>query len=154
MSQPVKIQINSLEALERLIGGDSELEIEIRSSIVQEFSKKHLKSIAQSYSSWAKDLVESAVYNYLESHLGKWTVGRWGPKTFELNVKTKMALEDSCGEFLKETLQRVVNEKVESKDLETTVQKYVDAKFDTAINNLVNRKVNDKIAKITERLSK
>jgi hypothetical protein len=81
-------------------------------------------------------------------------VGRWGPKTFELNVKTKMALEDSCGEFLKETLQRVVNEKVESKDLETTVQKYVDAKFDTAINNLVNRKVNDKIAKITERLSK
>lgn len=41
-----KIQINSLEALERLIGNDTELEIEIRNSIVQEFTKKHLKVIA------------------------------------------------------------------------------------------------------------
>ena len=38
-----KIQINSLEALERLIGGDTELEIEVRNSIVQEFAKKYLK---------------------------------------------------------------------------------------------------------------
>lgn len=42
----IKIQINSLEALERLIGGDSELEIEIRNSIVQEFSRQYLKPIA------------------------------------------------------------------------------------------------------------
>ena len=41
-----KIQINSLAALERLIGNDNEIEIEIRNSIVQEFAKKHLKSIA------------------------------------------------------------------------------------------------------------
>jgi len=41
----VKIQIASLEALERLIGGDSELEIEIRNSIVQAFTNKHLKAI-------------------------------------------------------------------------------------------------------------
>lgn len=40
-----KIQINSLEALERLIGGDTELEIEVRNSIVQEFAKKYLKGI-------------------------------------------------------------------------------------------------------------
>jgi hypothetical protein len=42
----VKIQINSLEALERLIGGDTQLEIDIRQSIVQEFSKKYLKNVA------------------------------------------------------------------------------------------------------------
>jgi hypothetical protein len=41
----IKIQINSLQALERLIGGDSEIEVEIRGNIVHEFSKKHLKSI-------------------------------------------------------------------------------------------------------------
>ena len=40
-----KIQINSLDALERLIGGDTEVEIEIRNSIVQEFVKKHLKAL-------------------------------------------------------------------------------------------------------------
>ncbi len=43
-----KIQINSLEALERLIGNDNELEIEVRNNIVQDFAKKHLKSVANS----------------------------------------------------------------------------------------------------------
>lgn len=38
----MKIQINSLEALERLIGGDTELEIDIRNSIVHKFTQKHL----------------------------------------------------------------------------------------------------------------
>jgi poly-D-alanine transfer protein DltD len=42
-----KIQINSLEALERLIGNDNELEIEIRNSVVQNFVTKHLKSLAR-----------------------------------------------------------------------------------------------------------
>lgn len=42
----VKIQINSLDALERLIGGDTEMEIDIRGTIVQEFAKKHLKGVA------------------------------------------------------------------------------------------------------------
>lgn len=42
-----KIQINSLEALERLIGNDNELEIEIRNSIVQNFTKKYLKDLAK-----------------------------------------------------------------------------------------------------------
>lgn len=40
------LQINSLEALERLIGNDNETEVAIRNSIVLEFTKKHLKSIA------------------------------------------------------------------------------------------------------------
>lgn len=44
----IKIQINSLDALERLIGGDNELEIEIRSSIVDAFTKKHLVKLANS----------------------------------------------------------------------------------------------------------
>lgn len=43
-----KIQINSLEALERLIGGDTEVEIEIRNNIVQEFTTKHLKGLVNS----------------------------------------------------------------------------------------------------------
>lgn len=63
-----------------------------------------------------------------------------------------MALEDACGEFLKETLQRVVNEKADSKDLDQLVQKYVDAQFSVKINDLVHRKVNDKIAKLAEGL--
>ena len=44
----MKIQINSLEALERLIGNDKEMEISVKQSILNEFAKKHLKSIANS----------------------------------------------------------------------------------------------------------
>ena len=43
-----KIQINSLDALERLIGGDTELEIEVRNSVIQKFAEKHLKPLANS----------------------------------------------------------------------------------------------------------
>ena len=42
----IKLQINSLEALERINGGESEIEVELRSSIVQEFSKRHLKHLS------------------------------------------------------------------------------------------------------------
>jgi hypothetical protein len=37
-----------LEALERLIGGDSEVEVESRNSVVQKFAETHLKAIANS----------------------------------------------------------------------------------------------------------
>jgi len=45
----MKIQINNLAALERLIGGDSELEMEIRRSVAEDFSKKYLKSLVTEY---------------------------------------------------------------------------------------------------------
>lgn len=41
----IKIQINSVDALERLIGNDNDVEIELSGSIVQEFTKRHLKSL-------------------------------------------------------------------------------------------------------------
>ena len=44
----VKIQLNSLEALERLIGGDSEIEVSIRANIASEFAGKHLRPLINS----------------------------------------------------------------------------------------------------------
>lgn len=37
----------TIPTLERLIGGDTELEVEIRKSIVYEFSKRHLSAVAK-----------------------------------------------------------------------------------------------------------
>lgn len=68
----MKIQINSLEALERLIGNDKEMEISVKQSILNEFAKKHLKSIANSNamlsiaSHVTKELKESGFYGILE----------------------------------------------------------------------------------------
>ncbi len=44
----MKIQINSLAALERLIGDDKEMEITVKSSIINEFAKSYIKSVANS----------------------------------------------------------------------------------------------------------
>jgi len=47
-NEKIHVQINSLEALERLIGNDSNFEFDIRQNIVQKFAEKHLKSVANS----------------------------------------------------------------------------------------------------------
>ncbi|NOS67367.1 MAG: hypothetical protein HOO67_03305 [Candidatus Peribacteraceae bacterium] len=44
--KPITIQINSVEALERLIGGNTQAEIDIRNSVVQTFATRHLKAVA------------------------------------------------------------------------------------------------------------
>jgi len=45
----MKIQINSLAALERLLGNDTELEMDIRNSVADSFAKKYLKAVASKY---------------------------------------------------------------------------------------------------------
>lgn len=68
----MKIQINSLEALERLIGDDKEMEISVKQSILSEFAKKHLKSIANSEAMETlkrevlKELKETGFYGLLK----------------------------------------------------------------------------------------
>ena len=42
----MRLELN-LPALERLIGGDTELELHLRQQIVQEFAKRHLKAVAE-----------------------------------------------------------------------------------------------------------
>lgn len=44
----MKIQINSLAALERLIGDDREMEITVKSSIINQFATQYIKSIVNS----------------------------------------------------------------------------------------------------------
>ena len=44
----VVLQINSIDVIERLIGGDSEVEVDIRNNVVQRFAEKHLKATERS----------------------------------------------------------------------------------------------------------
>lgn len=41
----MKVQINNLEALERLLGGDTEFEFELRQNVADTFAKKYLKGL-------------------------------------------------------------------------------------------------------------
>jgi hypothetical protein len=44
----MKVQINSLEAFNRLIEGDKEMEISIKSAIINDFATRYIKSVANS----------------------------------------------------------------------------------------------------------
>lgn len=74
----MKVQINSLEALERLIGNDNEMEIAVKQSILNEFAKKHLKSIANSdamekiAATVKKELRETGFYGILMNGSGSY----------------------------------------------------------------------------------
>lgn len=133
-----KIQINSLEALERLIGGDTELEIEIRNSVVQNFADKHLKSVANTKN--FKDL-ETAIQNYIKDTFLKEEGGTWSSK--------KLVFKDDILQQFKASLvnqaQTVLNEKVKEA-LETVGAK---KRIEDTVNNAVERIVNEIESKIS-----
>lgn len=88
----IKLQLDK-DALERLIGRDSQVEIDLRSGIVQNFAKKYLKAVAQS------ELMCKA-QDYVREHLRKelkiaGTWGVWDPPqpvkdAIKLQVEGKM----------------------------------------------------------------
>lgn len=131
----IKIQIASLEALERLIGGDSQLEIEIRESVVQNFAKKHLKGVAEATNF---KQIQNAVENYMsDTYLD---IQRYPAKsTFKPEV-----INDLKGKLLVQG-QSFLNTKVEE------VLKALGSKerLEQTVNIAVDRIVNEIEVKIT-----
>ncbi|AFF28277.1 gp279 [Sphingomonas phage PAU] len=86
----IKIQINSVEALERLIGGDTQIEIDIRNNIVQEFAKRHLKDIAESETFKG---IESSIKNFMTDNF--MTKMKYGFNEYEFNEEVLKKFKSS-----------------------------------------------------------
>lgn len=104
----MKLQINSLAALERLIGGDTEVELEIRNNIVQEFAKKHLKPIADSpnINSIKADLLQQAI-TIVTAEIGTLSGQYWNQK-----VVLKKEVRDELVSTAKTTAQAAIQEAI------------------------------------------
>lgn len=65
----MKIQLD-IKALERLIGGDSEIEVEVRQQIADAFAKRYLKSLltTDAMGKMKSELLEGLKYNVFEKH--------------------------------------------------------------------------------------
>lgn len=101
----IKIQINSLEALERLIGGDSQVEIDIRQSIVQEFAKKHLKAVA------SNEIIKRAETALIDVVCSEFMT-KVNSYNYTFNEKTKEKLRDQVETSVREQMQTVVDREV------------------------------------------
>lgn len=115
------LQINSLEALERLIGGDSAVEIEVRNNIVQEFTKKHLKALAEKHTdAEIKKIVEQMLFK--SNSYGK------------LNI-----LKPEIAEVVNSQLEVMVNEQVAKVTSEYFAKHPMTDMLNSAMEKAVNR---------------
>ena len=135
-----KIQINSLKALERLIGGDSEIEIEIRKSIVAEFAKRHLRSIVADID---KIIGEIAIKEF-SGCFGKITRNNtWTGEHFEISDEIKRVIKGQISPIVNKKLSEAINEVViDVKYIDELVKYYVDKSFEDRVNQKVAEKIN------------
>lgn len=127
----VKIQINSLQSLEQLIGRDSELWFELRNAVVQEFCKKHLKGIvtkevlAENSEMFKNDVVQK-LNDLLRSPHNKTTLNL-------VNELEKKYLDKSeIEEAIQRTVKRIENE-------------MCDTLIEDRINKLVDRRLKERL---------
>jgi hypothetical protein len=153
-----KIQINSLEALERLIGGDSELEVEMRKSIAYDFTTKHLKALANDPYVMAKmeearhelrKIVDENVKARIGQlvHMGKWPYSQW---IFATDVKEHIdkAIEAAIGEFVQKEVSATVERRMKDIEYKISAESY------RQINEKIQAGVKERLTAIQTELAK
>lgn len=155
MSQPVKIQINSLEALERLIGGDSALEIEVRNSIVQNFTTKHLKAIAglplvQHHLDYVTKATKEAVQAEVRAHVGTIKTDWQGRVE---SVKLNDAVRDEISLLVKNQVEKLVGEAAQAtlKELTAGLQKRIDGHVKSRLDYDIAAEVKKQVSEAFQR---
>lgn len=152
----IKIQINSLEALERLIGGEEELELELRGSIVQEFAKRHLKGVA-----------DDVIINNATHEIRKYVQDNFINKVYSiskgytLNPVFNETIQKSIQSHFSILINQLIREYMESDDTIKMIYKRLDDKVLAAavkieeelsdillnkrIDDLVNKRLKEKL---------
>ena len=154
------LQLNSVAAVEALIGGDTEVEVELRKSVVAGFTRKHLKQLANSeFLSDAVHEVKLSVQEIVTNKLSE-TIGSLVKQpnqysyrdnyAFKLNDKTVEAIErevrNQAVSIVGETINRAIA-KASFFD-QAYIKQAVDKKFNEAFNAAVTEAVNKKLLQL------
>jgi len=135
----MRLELN-LPALERLIGGDTELELHLRKQIVQEFSKRHLKEV-----------VDQDAYQ-LALEAAKQFVNEAAKQAFDIENIAVNHLWPTVGYRLKSMIESLVKE-VAQKIVDETLQKviaYQKTYWAREVNEAVKKEMNRQIEKEVE----
>lgn len=142
MKSNLTLQINSLEALERLIGGDSKVEIEIRNSIVERFTKKYLKG-----------LVENKI-NYIDKRINKEiqkNIGIVDKYDFKLNPSIEQKLNEKIEESINKAVG-LVYRKIDDSVIATKVFDSYNQSLDKMIDFRVKNHLKQKLDEVFEKI--
>lgn len=113
----MRLSLN-LPALERLLGGDDEIEVELRNQIVENFTNRHLKALfndrtwREASRQWRQELdlkIAEAMKKIIDQHNTQTEEQKKGLVTWDVNrlVRTsaKEAIEKEIGDLLEKQKQ-------------------------------------------------
>lgn len=155
-----KIQINSLETLERLIGNDNELEIQVRNNIVQEFAKKHLKAIAnettfQNEIATFKRKLQEEFDKKLEESVA--TVKRYyvcgGIEKVTLHPEIKTAIDRQVRERIDSQIAEAVEGGIKHWEADSNINDRVSKRMDYFVTQHINQEVKKRLEELAKKLT-
>ncbi|WP_289739325.1 hypothetical protein [Paramuribaculum intestinale] len=147
----MKIQINSKEAHERLIGDDKEMEIAIKNAVINQFAKQYLKSVAndgilQELKAAVLAEVEAEVARHVER------IPAYGMSRFKARPELKEAVQDTTKEALRELVKEAIEERMS--DVEGEIKQLLGYKLDIICDKVsernIDRLVQSKLRKLIE----
>ncbi len=147
------LQINSKEALERLIGGDTETEIEIRNSVVHNFAEKHLKPIANSAPiTEAIRQIKEHAKKYTEEACAKEIAtfkSSYSSSSYLYDIKLHPEIENSIRNKIQNGINELINKKVNAAIEEycndASLTRRINVMMDHNIKVLVNEKIKERL---------
>lgn len=134
----VKIQINSLEALERLIGNDTQLEIELRQSVAVAMTKKYVSALVD------KQILKDVI---AETQVQKQS--NFGSDGLYYRVNLSDGIKEKIREYVQQqigdSVREIVDSSITSNLLEPIVKRNVDYKVGDITNKILQEQVNEKV---------
>ena len=143
-----KIQINSLEALERLIGNDNELEIQLRTAVVQEFATKHLKAIAnETIVKNASNSIREEIKSEMFDIVNKSTYN----EKLTLKEKYLSQLQSTISTLVKDIINEYVSEKLNIDEINNTIKKRLEFASESILDDLAPQVLDRKLDRFVEK---
>jgi hypothetical protein len=148
----------TVPVLERLLGGDTEIEIELRKQIVHEFAKRHLKEIAEQagYKAAMAEVVKEVgtmikeqygAENLAYSHL-------WP----SINANFKKLIDDLIQDRIKNGIEVVLKDTIAAqkryweREVETTINRTIDKEVQRQVTQTVIGKLEEALAQVRGKL--
>lgn len=147
------LQINNLEALERLIGGDSEVEIEIRNSVASRFAEKHLKPLLNS-----SDVLE--IVRKLKEQMDKQTIDTlnkevanfkvtWGEiRDVTVKPEIKAALDSAVRNAVNKVVADAVSDGLKTWGSEDLLERIIDKRIGSLVEEKIRARINERLEKL------
>jgi len=146
MGSALKVQLNSLQILEKILLEHPQIEIELRNSVIDAFSKKHLKSITDSIADKFMGEANKIVTQIMEERIGKFEsqYGNYGSatKVFKLKPEVKKEITDQIDKDIKAEIQDTVRLHLNELSIEALVGE--------AVGRYVTVKIGDEVKRQTD----